>query len=139
MQGIVSCKKARESPTSNFQRFQAQTPSNRRRKNHIVNRQKKPEAKSKTKNIFNLNRTISNPKLWNKRNSQQSRRSPLFFLSIFLIALCFLLLLLPHLHSHPQLHDLLNLFENRKRSPNPPIPTLRHSISWGEILVVCAS
>ncbi|MBA0651428.1 hypothetical protein Goklo_018754 [Gossypium klotzschianum] len=39
--------------------------------------------------MFNLNRTIANPKLWNKRNSQQSRRSPLFFPSIFLISLCF--------------------------------------------------
>ncbi|XVE65126.1 hypothetical protein DITRI_Ditri07aG0156300 [Diplodiscus trichospermus] len=40
--------------------------------------------------MFNLNRTIATPKLWNRRKSQQQqqhRRSPLFFLSLFLLSL----------------------------------------------------
>ncbi|PPD66375.1 hypothetical protein GOBAR_DD36741 [Gossypium barbadense] len=42
--------------------------------------------------MFNLNKTIPTPKLWSKKKSQQ-RRSPFFFLSLFLLSLLFLFFL----------------------------------------------
>ncbi|KAE8698113.1 Acyl-CoA oxidase 1 [Hibiscus syriacus] len=42
--------------------------------------------------FFNLNRTIANPKQWNKKK----RRSPLFVLSIFLISLLFFFFFFPN-------------------------------------------
>ncbi|MBA0609665.1 hypothetical protein Godav_021681 [Gossypium davidsonii] len=42
--------------------------------------------------MFNLNKTIPTPKLWSKKKSQQ-RRSPFFFLSLFLLSLIFLFFL----------------------------------------------
>ncbi|XWS49705.1 hypothetical protein CRYUN_Cryun12cG0026200 [Craigia yunnanensis] len=42
--------------------------------------------------MFNLNRTIATPKLWNRKKSEQQqhpRRSPFFFISLFLLFLLF--------------------------------------------------